>query len=66
MGGIRIQFTKHDILIAEVIVSDVREADRVSTAYHNRVNCGSIYYRTDLKRLWDVPVGSSVIKTKVS
>jgi hypothetical protein len=63
---IRIQFVCYHVLIAEVIVQGMREASRVEAAYlQSRYKRGlpmggSLKYRADLSRFWNVPVGGQI------
>ena len=62
----RVQFAESGRLIAEVLVSSYREAARTMDAFQlaryvaGKPLCGATFSRADLKRLWDVPVGSEV------
>jgi hypothetical protein len=65
-GPIRIQITQYSQLVAEVVVTNFTEADKLWAAYavvkyrHNRPIGGCVMQRADLPRMWDVPVGSFI------
>lgn len=64
--GTRIQIACYDKLVAEVIVENSRIADQLWAKWANRkyrqnqpMGC-CVMNRADIKRLWDVPVGSTI------
>jgi hypothetical protein len=67
--GTRIQIACYDKLVAEVIVQNSREADRTWAKYASlKYRAGKpmgccVMNRADMKRMWDVPVGSIIHST---
>jgi hypothetical protein len=63
---VRIQIACHHVLVAEVIVKSHHEADRLMRDWsnlrykRNKPMGGACIQRADIKRLWDIPVGSTI------
>jgi len=62
----RLQIACYNKLVGEVIVKDYKQADEIWTAYswlryrrNEPQGCCAIY-SSEITRLWDVPVGSTI------
>lgn len=67
----RIQIAVYNTLVVDVVVTGSREADRIWAAWcRNRYAKhlpmgGACINRADIKRAWDVPVGSEIYSDTV-
>lgn len=67
----RIQIAVYNTLVVDVVVTGSREADRVWAAWcRNRYASkkpmgGACINRADIKRMWNVPVGSEIYSDTV-
>ncbi len=63
---VRIQIAVFHVLVAEVIVENMREADHLWFAWNARCHKlgrpagGACIQRADIKRLWNIPVGATI------